>query len=350
MVDTEQMRIKEHENRIRSGYMWALFCAILWGLWYIPGEVVWTVEPFVGMYDEISVGIPGDAPMVIVAALVTAFNALTVIIALMVWNGTLLRLPELGRTLREFKPCSKWFLIGSVCGGPIAIFGSFMAMAFIGGAFAAVAGLLYPVVGAVTANLWYGEKITKRAAVGILVIIGGGVTIFAGGLINDIQSAQGVAWLGYLGGAMAALGWGLEGAIAGVGLEVSESDAGLTARFVFELLLWWIIIIPALAIAGFPMLKYTALVLQSPIALLVLIFAGITFGFCYVSWYKSFPLIGVGRGQAVANLYGLMSVIFLFLFLGSTPAWTVFVGGILCIAGAFIMFTEESLEIETLRG
>ncbi|WP_292484381.1 DMT family transporter [Methanohalobium sp.] len=349
MVDTEQMRIKEHENRIRSGYMWALFCAVLWGLWYIPGTVVWTIEPFTGMLEEVSGMISGDGPLVIVAALVTAFNALTVIIALMVWNGTLLRLPELGRTLREFKPCSKWFLIGSVCGGPIAIFGSFMAMAFIGGAFAAVAGLLYPGVGSITANLWYGEKITKRAAVGILVIIAGGVTIFGGGLINDIQSAEGVAWLGYLGGAMAALGWGLEGAIAGVGLEVSESDTGLTARFVFELLLWWIIIIPALAIAGFPMYEYAIQVFQ-PIPLLVMVFAGITFGFCYVSWYKSFPLIGVGRGQGVANLYGLMSIIFLFLFLGSTPAWTVFVGGLLCIAGAFIMFTEESLEIETLRG
>lgn len=349
MVDTERMRVREHENRIRSGYMWAFFCAVLWGLWYIPGEIIWTVEPFTTMYEDISVGIPGDAPMVIVAALVTAFNALTVIIALMVWNGTLLRLPELGRTLREFKPCSKWFLIGSICGGPIAIFGSFMAMAFIGGAFAAVAGLLYPVVGSITANLWYGEKISKRAALGILVIIVGGVTIFGGGLINDIQSAEGVAWLGYLGGAMAALGWGLEGAIAGVGLEVSESDAGLTARFVFELLLWWIIIIPALAIAGFPMFEYAIQVFQ-PIPLMIMMFAGITFGFCYVSWYKSFPLIGVGRGQGVANLYGLMSIIFLFLFLGSTPAWTVFVGGILCIAGAFIMFTEESLELETLRG
>jgi drug/metabolite transporter (DMT)-like permease len=349
MVDTEQMRVREHENRIRSGYMWALFCAILWGLWYIPGTVIWTIEPFTGMFTEVSEMISGDGPLVIVAALVTAFNALTVIIALMVWNGTLLRLPELGRTLREFKPCSKWFLIGSICGGPIAIFGSFMAMAFIGGAFAAVAGLLYPVVGAITANLWYGEKITKRAAVGILVIIAGGVTIFGGGLIQDLQSVEGVAWLGYLGGAMAAIGWGLEGAIAGVGLEVSESDTGLTARFVFELLLWWIIIIPALAIAGFPMFEYAIQVFQ-PIPLLVMVFAGITFGFCYVSWYKSFPLIGVGRGQAVANLYGLMSVIFLFLFLGSTPAWTVFVGGILCIAGAFIMFTEESLEIETLRG
>ncbi|MFP4654958.1 MAG: hypothetical protein ACLFMM_04690 [Methanohalobium sp.] len=44
-----------------------------------------------------------------------------------------------------------------------------------------------------------------------------------------------------------------------------------------------------------------------------------------------------------------MSIIFLFLFLGSTPEWTEFVGGLLCIAGDVVMFTEESLEIETLR-
>jgi len=82
----------------------------------------------------------------------------------------------------------------------------------------------------------------------------------------------------------------------------------------------------------------------------VLIFAGITFGFCYVSWYKSFPLIGVGRGQGIGNLYGLFAVIFIFLFFGDVPSWTILVGGALCLIGSTVMFSEDTGEMESLRG
>ncbi|AKB27545.1 Choline permease LicB [Methanosarcina siciliae T4/M] len=85
--------------------------------------------------------------LVVTAALITPYNALTVMLALMLWNGVLGKFGELGRTLKEFHPCSKWFFLASIFGGTIAILGSFMAMDFIGGAFAAVSGLLYPVIG-----------------------------------------------------------------------------------------------------------------------------------------------------------------------------------------------------------
>ena len=65
---------------------------------------------------------------------------------------------------------------------------------------------------------------------------------------------------------------------------------------------------------------------------------------------KSFPLIGVGRGQGIGNLYGMFAIIFIFLFFGDVPQWTILVGGTLCVIGSFVMFTEETSAIETLRG
>ncbi len=288
-MDLKALKKQESKRKISKGYMWAFFCAVFWGI--------------------------------------TAFNALTVMLALMLWNGTLGKFGELKRTLKEFHPCSKWFFLASIFGGPIAILGSFIAMGFIGGAFAAVAGLLYPVIGSILAYYWYGEKISKRAAMGIAVIVLGGISIYGGGLLSELSSGN-VPWIGYLGGLMAAIGWGTEGAIAGKGLDIAEPDAGLTLRFLGENIIWWIIIL----------------------TLLVLVFAGITFGFCYVTWYKSFPLIGVGRGQGIGNLYGFCAVIFIFLFFGDMPDWTIIVGGLLCIAGSFIMFTEDTSALETLRG
>ncbi len=106
------------------------------------------LNPFDEMFGAIAeTNGDGGVSLVVTAALITAFNALTVMLALMLWNGVLQKFGELSRTLREFSPCSKWFFLASVFGGPIAILGSFMAMGgFIGGAFAAVAALLYPVI------------------------------------------------------------------------------------------------------------------------------------------------------------------------------------------------------------
>jgi drug/metabolite transporter (DMT)-like permease len=347
-LDLKALKKQEHQKRVKYGYMWALFCAVLWGMWYIPGTTVWVLNPFDEMYGEIAAGSGDGMALVIVAVLITAFNALTVILALAVWNGVLGKFGEMKRTVKEFHPCSKWFFLASIFGGPMAILGSFIAMGFVGGAFAAVAALMYPVVGSILAQKWYGEKISKRAYLGIAFIIVGGVTIFGGGLLTEIGSGN-VVWIGYLGGLMAAAGWGIEGAIAGKGLDIAEPDVGLTLRFLGENVIWWILIVPALAIAGFPMFKYALLAFE-PLTLLVLIFAGITFGFCYVAWYKSFPLIGVGRGQGIGNLYGLFAVIFIFLFFGDVPAWTILLGGALCLGGSTIMFSEDTGEMESLRG
>lgn len=345
-MNLQDLRTKENQKRRKYGYMWALFCAMLWGLWYIPGTVVWVLNPFDDMYTAVAT-LKGDSvSLVVTAVLITAFNALTVMLALTVWIGVLGKFGEVKRTLKQFRPCSKWFFLASIFGGPVAILGSFIAMGMIGGGFAAVAALLFPVVGAFLASQWYGEKISKRAVLGIMVILIGGFTLYVGSLLNELQSGN-IRYLGLLGGLMTAAGWGIEGAIAGKGLDVTEPDAGLYIRFLSETIIWWVIIIPVLALMGFPMFTFAAQIFD-PLVILVLLFAGITFGFCYVTWYKSFPLVGVGRGQAVGTLAALVAVIAIYLFFGSAPSIAIVIGAILCISGGILMITEQT-QAEAIR-
>lgn len=345
-ADLETARKLEHKKRVRLGYMMALFCAVFWGLWYVPGEAVWVINPFDKLNAAIAVT-DGDAlATVITSVLITGLNALFVIIALLVWNGALGKLREMGRTVRQMRHCTKWFFLASIFGGPFAVLGSFLAMGFVGAAFAAVAGLMYPVVGTILSH-FTGQKVSKRAILGILAIVLGGITVYAGGLIDDLANGGGSVW-GYVGGIMAAIGWGTEGVIASKGLDVAEPDIGITLRFVGEGIIWWVIALPLLAILGYPVFTYAAQILD-PLTIGVLIMLGITFGFCYVTWYKSFTLIGVNRGQGIGNLYGICAVIFIFLFMGEAPEWTIILGGVLCVAGSLIMFTEGSLELESLK-
>ncbi|MGF0237237.1 hypothetical protein ACQR3P_30245 [Rhodococcus sp. IEGM1300] len=323
--------------------MWALWCAVLWGAWYVPGSAVWFEAPYVNLkYDT-------NAEFLLAAAVLTTFNAIAVLFFLFVWNGVLGKWGEYVRTIKQMRYISKWFFIGAIFGGPMAIFGSYLAIGYIGGAFAAISALMYPIIGATLARLWYQEKITRRAAVGIFIILAGGVTVYAPGIIAEITGTGDTGWLGYLGGAMAAIGWGVEGAIAGRGLDVADPDVGITVRFTAEVLYWVALILPAIYVfTDQPVVELVVATFNwSAIGWLTL--AGVTFAFCYVSWYKSFPLIGVGRGQAIASLYGLFAVIFLAVFTLKFPEWNFLAGLVLFVSGGFVMFTESDEVLEVVR-
>jgi len=173
-MDIKERTAAAHKKRVRYGYMMALFCAILWALWYIPGTYVWSFD-VIGNFWDIAASKAGDDNIatIIAAILITALNAAFVLIAYMIWNACLgkAKFSEMKRSFFEFRACTKYYFFGAICGGPIAILGSFLAMGYIGGAFAAVAALAYPVIGTLLSRVWLGQKISHRAILGIIIII-----------------------------------------------------------------------------------------------------------------------------------------------------------------------------------
>ncbi|HIJ22793.1 MAG TPA: DMT family transporter [Gammaproteobacteria bacterium] len=340
------MKIARARHRILSvrwGYIWAFWCAVFWGAWYLPGTAVWHTPPYSLMSFE------STDEFMLAAAVITAFNGIGALIFLFLWLAFLEKLGELWRTLSRFRTISKWYFLAAIFGGPCALFGSYLAIGFVGPIFAAVAALLYPIIGASLARLWYNEKITLRAAIGILVIVIGGVSIFAPGIMSESAAARELLWIGFVGGAMAAFGWGVEGAIAGRALDVTDPDVGITIRFVAEVIIWLFLILPGVALFfDAPVIAMVSATLNFW-AILWLLLAGLSFGFCYVAWYKSFPLIGVGRGQAIGALYGVFAVIFLAIFAFQFPDWNFLLGLSLTVSGSFLMISESSDVVEVVR-
>jgi drug/metabolite transporter (DMT)-like permease len=342
MTDLITARITYREKMIRWGFIWALWCAVLWGAWYVPGTAIWYEAPFNALAET-------NRDFLLAAAVITMLNAIAVLIAMYIWVAVLGKTREYGRTIRQMRKVSKWFFLGAIFGGPMAIFGTFLAIGYVGGVFAAVAALLYPIVGAAMARAWYAEKITTRAALGILVIVAGGIIIYAPGILSELRGTGTGSWLGYVGGLMAATGWGIEGAIAGRALDVTDPDVGLTIRFTAETIYWVVIIIPiATILTGGDAIRMLLDALHLT-KLVWLTLAGLTFGFCYVSWYKSFPLIGVGRGQAIADFYGVFAIIFLSIFTLTMPNLNFLIGGLIVIVGGAIMYTERRDILEVIR-
>lgn len=343
MVDLASARASTRERSIRWGFIWAIWCAVLWGAWYVPGSALYYEEPFAAL-SETTTG------FLKAAAVISMLNAIAVLLAMYVWAAALGKLRDYGRTLVQVRHVSKWLALAAVFGGPMAIYGSFLAIGYVGAQFGAVAALCYPVVGTLLARVWLKEKITSRAAIGIGVIVLGAVFIFTPGLSAELSGGAAKAWIGYLGGAMAIFGWGIEGVIAGRTLDVTDPDVSLTVRFTAETFYWVVLVVPfaALFLAG-DMYTIAGDALANPINLVWLALAGITFGFCYVSWYKSFPLIGVGRGQAIAAFYGPFALVWLTIATFSLPSWEFVVGGLVAVAGGFILFTEKREVLEVIR-
>jgi drug/metabolite transporter (DMT)-like permease len=343
MADVEQVRAEYRERNVRWGFAWALWCAVLWGAWYVPGSAFYFEEPFAALSET-------TGGYLKAAAAITTLNAVAVLLSMLLWTAVLGKTRDYGRTLRQVRHISKWFAAGAVFGGPVAIYGTFLAIGFVGAQFGAVAGLLYPVVGAFLARLWLRETITARAAIGIVIVVIGGVFIFTPGLLDEISGGAENAWIGYLGGVMATIGWGIEGVIAGKALDVTDPDVGLTVRFTAESLYWVVLIVPIASIfLGGELYSIMGDAIANPINLVWLLLAGLTFGFCYVSWYKSFPLIGVGRGQAIADLYGMFGLVWLTIFTFDLPSWQFIVGGLIAILGGFVLFTEKRGVLEVVR-
>lgn len=327
----------------RWGFRWAMWTAVLWGAWYIPGTALWFEAPYSNINtDSQSIRLAATAVM-------TWIHAIAVFFFLLLWNAFLGKLKDYGRTIVRFRKLSKWYALASLFGGPMAIFGSYMAMGFVGPVFAAVTSLFYPVIGAVIARLWYKEKISAQAALGMAIIIMGGAVIYGPGLFGEDLMGN-YAWLGYLGGIMSAIGWGAEGAVASRAMDVSDPDVGIQCRFSFEVLFWGLLILPVLYFfTDLPIMQLVMDTVTSFDAMKWMLLASICHAYCYTAFYKSFSLIGVGRGEAIGNLYGVFAIIFVAVFTLQFPEWYFILGLILTITGSFVMFREPANSLSELR-
>ncbi|MDR2845929.1 MAG: DMT family transporter [Candidatus Methanoplasma sp.] len=348
-MDAEEMRRRNRHKKIRYGYLMGVFLALLWGLWYVPGSLMWLIDPFVGLYDQVASTNGDTTAMIVTAVLISGANALMATIVLIIWNTHLRKFKEIKRTIREFKAISKYLFAAAIFAGPMAVFGSYLATGFAGAAFSAVAALAFPLVGTILTTKFAGQKLSRRAILGIVIVVIGCMCIYLVGLFDEVRSGN-MEVMGYVGGLMAILGWGLEGLVVAKGMDISEPDAAFHIKMLSEVVIWWIIIIPILILAGFPMQDYIIGIFTDPTALLVVTCSGFAFGYCTICYYKAYPMIGAGRAMGLSAMNAMVAVIFLFILAGQMPAWTVVIGGALCVVGIFLMFYEKEENLESIRG
>src|SRR5262245_18010346 len=97
MLDAEnlqRLRLQHRNRQVRWGFIWAVWCAVLWGAWYVPGTVISSEAPFVDL-----AGSTGD--YLLAALVITLLNAVAVLLAMVVWVAVLGKRREYVRTMRR---------------------------------------------------------------------------------------------------------------------------------------------------------------------------------------------------------------------------------------------------------
>lgn len=251
--------------------------------------------------------------------------------------------------LRCFK--SKPGAVMVVCaliGGPIAST-AYMIALIMAGPIATPISALCPAIGAIIGRILFKQKLNFRMVCGILICIVAtfmiGSTAFVG-LEVDTQFLLGLAIA-----LISALGWGIEGAVAGFGTSVMDYEISITIRQTTSGIFTLFILVPTLfLVAGHIGLFPTMLVeaLQGPLfyegtfqiasPLIFFLISGLGAGLSFGFWYKGNSMCGAALGMACNGGFSFWVPFFSFLVCGLYLGWGYNEAGMLDPATGYVLY------------
>lgn len=341
-VSEQELVKKEKGKRVKWGFIWVLISALFTGIGYVGINLEWIAVGDTGVYDILPEGIGGE--LILSAAVATIQALFITAFVIILWNVITGKAKDYVRCLKKVS-MSKYIFYGVIFGGPIAVYGSMLATNYIGAGFCSAIGLLMAVVGAIGAKYINKEKLSKKMILGMIILVVGGIFVIdPSSVIDNIQHpARDGVWIGYIGGIMEAVGFGLEGCFCSMALDANDADNVFATRFSFESMIWVIfgsiILIIAMGVSDFcemwgDMLGTDTMLVAGLLTGLIMSVGGNT-------QYKAYALIGVGRTLSLLSLYVPISLVALYIVYGDVPSMWLVVGTLICVAGMFVMYWER---------
>ena len=336
-------------KRAKWGFIWIVISSTLWGLSYVPKEIIWYIDPLGPMWDE--GGLPLLEGTIVASALQALFFGIFLVLLWSLING---KTREAVRNFRTW-PVSKWFFVSAIFGGLMAMFGSTLATAYVGADYAAAIALLSAAAGTLYGRAFLKEKLTVYSIAGMIIMtIGGIFVIDPVAMVEEVMNPDGKngVIIGYIGGILSAIGWGIESCYNVRGLEMADNEATTPVRYTWECLIWLFIILPILGIfVGFDSLYGTLIeCLMSPAMWVLTLITVLSLGIADSLLHKGYILLGAGRGLAMNAIYAPISIFALWFFLKDYPIsiWLV-IGLVICIIGTIVIYWDKDEFEETVR-
>lgn len=229
-------------------------------------------------------------------------------------------------------PGLKWLVLSSAIGGPVGMTGYVLAVKYMGSSVGAVASAVYPAIGTVLAFFFLKEKVRWYQWIFLAAALTG-----VYGLSYSPQLQVENFWLGLLGAALCAFGWGIEAVILAKCLKdpVITDEYALWIRQTVSAVLYGAVLLPLLG--GWPVtvgfFADGAWTLLGTVAL-----AALCATVSYLFYYKAIAKTGAAKAMALNITYTAWAIVFTVVFTGDTSVlkpMTLLCAAVVVVCGIF---------------
>lgn len=238
----------------------------------------------------------------------------------------------------------RMIFLAALLGGPIAGTAYVIALQKAGSIVIPISAL-NPAIGAILAWVLYKQKLTVRMLVGIAVCFAASMMIAGTSLGGDAPEGM---FVGVVMAFIAALGWGLEGCIAGYSTAMVDYQVGITIRQLVAGFSNLLLVLPLLSVAGGEGATYAWQLLGAALAdgpsLAAFVASGFFAMFAYSLWYKGNSMCGAALGMAVSGTYSFWGPFFCWIILGlivGQEGWTIppigWAAAVVMVIGIFLI-------------
>lgn len=324
VVDTTILAAKKKlvSGFFRKGITIGLFSGVSYGLFSAFLALAMSKGIWGDWYGDNTAGLTAFAIVYLLGALGCGVNDTCSAVWALSMAGARGKLGDFFRTLNT-KP-GKMIMLAALMGGPIANSAYVIGLAAAGSIIVPISALC-PAIGAILSRILYKQKLNARMLFGIAICVSASAWIGISSMSGGVQKG---AVVGIIAALVAAIGWGIEGCIAGYSTSMVDSEIGIAIRQTTSGLSNLIVLIPIIAILGGNMgqsFSLTFAAFTSGPAMIWFAVSGLAAYLSYMTWYKGSAMTGVALGMATNGTYSFFGPLCCWLILGvgfGISGWT----------------------------
>lgn len=223
---------------------------------------------------------------------------------------------KIGDFFRCLKTKPGWVMIAAaLIGGPISSAAYVVGLQMAGSIVIPISALC-PAIGAILGRILFKQELNKRMMLGIGICVVASFMIGSTSIGSDAPDGR---LLGICIALIAALGWGIEGCVAGYGTTLIDYEIGITIRQCTSGLANLIILIPIFSLLAGKLQLAPELASQaftSGPAMIFFVVSGFFALFAYSLWYKGNSMCGAALGMACNGAFSFWGPFFCWIILG----------------------------------
>ncbi|MBN7774459.1 hypothetical protein [Clostridium aminobutyricum] len=322
-----------------------IIIGLLSGLCYGFYSSFLTLGMSTGIWSEwygVNSVLPAFAITYMLGALGSAINDMLSAIWAIIIAALKGKLGDFVRTVKT-KP-GRLIALAALAGGPVAGTAYVICLQLAGSIVIPITALC-PAIAAILSRILYKQKLTPRTLFGIAICFAASLMIASTGMGGD--APDGLV-LGMVVAFVAALGWGIEGCVAGYATSMVDYEIGITIRQITSGMTNLIILVPLFGILSGGGLGLSANLITSAVAdhpaMLWFVVSGFFAVYSFNLWYKGNSMCGTALGMACNATYSFFTPLCSWVILGlivGQDGWAIppiaWVAAVVMSLGIFIM-------------